>query len=119
MQALESSRLEHGSTTVPRAEPPEDGFSLETIGMGDRQAFELLCHEYYGPLAHFLSLLLPTLPTRDLCEDVFAEVWNAAGEIPPSLTAMTLVLSIGLRQAAACHSGGNSPAAVEIGRAHV
>jgi DNA-directed RNA polymerase specialized sigma24 family protein len=113
MQALESSRLEHGSTTVPRAEPPEDGFSLETIGMGDRQAFELLCHEYYGPLAHFLSLLLPTLPTRDLCEDVFAEVWNAAGEIPPSLTAMTLVLSIGLRQAAACHSGGNSPAAVD------
>lgn len=114
MQALESSRMDHGSTTVPRADLPEDDFRLETIGAGDRQAFELLCHEYYGPLAHFLSLLLPTMPTRDVCDEVFAEVWNSASACPPNLTAMTLVLSIGLRQAAACHSaGGNSPAVAD------
>ena len=112
MQALESSRLDHGSATVPQAESSDDDLRLETIGAGDRQAFELLCHECYGPLAHFLSLLLPTMPTRDLCEEVFMEVWDGASADPPNLTALTLVLSIGLRQAAACHSGAQRPAAV-------
>ena len=116
MQALDSSPVDHGTATVPRADLPEDDFSLETIGAGDRQAFELLFHQYFGPLSHFLSLLLPTLPTRDLCERVFAEVWNSASECPPDLTAMPLVLSIGLRQAAECHSRGNAPAAVDTRR---
>jgi DNA-directed RNA polymerase specialized sigma24 family protein len=111
MQALESSRMDHGSATVPRADLPEEDFRLETIGAGDRQAFELLCLECYGPLAHFLSLLLPTIPTRDLCEEVFMEVWNSASAGPSNLTAMTLVLSIGLRRAAACHSSGQLPTA--------
>ena len=100
MQAFESSRLEPGSATVPQAEPPEEDFRLETMGAGDRQAFELLCHDYYGPLAHFLSLLLPAMPTRELCEDVFAEVWTSAGACPPNLNALTFILRIGLRQAA-------------------
>ena len=108
MQALESSGLTlgHGSATVPPSDVPEDDFRLEIIGAGDRQAFELLCHEYYGPLAHFLSLLLPTMPTLELCEEVFAEVWNSASACPANLTAMTLVLTIGLRQAAEFRSAG-------------
>jgi DNA-directed RNA polymerase specialized sigma24 family protein len=108
MQAFESSglTLDHGSATVPLSDMPEDDFRLETIGAGDRQAFELLFHEYYGPLAHFLSLLLPTMPTRELCEEVFAEVWNSASACPANLTAMTLVLTIGLRQAAEFRSAG-------------
>jgi DNA-directed RNA polymerase specialized sigma24 family protein len=83
-----------------------EDFGLETIGAGKRQAFELLCHEYYGPLAHFLSLLLPTMPTRELCEDVFAEVWARAGTCPANLAALTLILSIGLRQAAEFRAAG-------------
>jgi DNA-directed RNA polymerase specialized sigma24 family protein len=78
----------------------EEDFGLETIGAGKRQAFELLCHEYYGTLTHFLSLLLPTVPTRELSEDIFAEVWTRASDGPPNLTALTLILSIGLEQAA-------------------
>ena len=83
-----------------------EDFGLETIGAGKRQAFELLCHEYYGPLAHFLSLLLPTTPTRELCEDVFAEVWARADTCPANLAALTLILSIGLRQAAESRPAG-------------
>ena len=113
MQALESSPVDLGTATVPRADLPEDDFSLETIGAGDRQAFELVFHQCFGPLAHFLSLLLPAMPIRDLCENVFAEVWDSASECPPNLIAMTLVLSIGLRQAAECHASGNAPAAVD------
>ena len=109
MQALESSGLTlgHGSATVPPSDVLEDDFRLEIIGAGDRQAFELLFHEYYGQLAHFLSLLLPTMPTRELCEEVFAEVWSSAGAArPANLSAMTLVLTIGLRQAAEFRSAG-------------
>jgi len=113
MQALESTRPDPGSATRTPAESLEDDFRLETIGAGDRQAFELLCHEYYGPLAHFLALLLPTMPTRDLCEEVFAEVWSSATGGPQNLTAMALVLSIGLRQAAARNSGDNTAATVD------
>ena len=116
MQALESSRpsLDHGTAAaVSRADLPEDDFSLEIIGAGDRQAFEVLCHEHYGPLEHFFSLLLPTMPTRDLCEEVFVEVWSSARECPPNLTAMTLILTIGLRHAAAYHYGGNTPVDVD------
>lgn len=110
MQALESSGLTlgHGSATVPPSDVPEGDFRLEIIGAGDRQAFELLFHEYYGLLAHFLSLLLPTVPTRELCEEVFAEVWSSAGACPANLSAITLVLTIGLRQAAELRSAGAS-----------
>jgi DNA-directed RNA polymerase specialized sigma24 family protein len=109
MQALESSRnsADRGSTASPLAEAAEDDLRLEAIRAGDRQAFERLCHEYYGPLAHFLSLVLPTLPTRDLCEEVFAEVWASPRPCPPDVT--TLVLGIGLRQAATLHSGHTGP----------
>jgi DNA-directed RNA polymerase specialized sigma24 family protein len=115
MQALESSRPtpDLGSAAVPPSDLPAGDFRLEIIGAGDLQAFELLFHEYYDPLAHFLSLLLPTTPTRDLCEEVFAELWSSASECPPDLAALTFVLCIGLRQAAACHSGGDSPVAAD------
>jgi DNA-directed RNA polymerase specialized sigma24 family protein len=116
MQALESSRptLDHGSAAVlPQPDLPEDDFSLEIIGAGDRQAFELLCHEYYGRVEHFFSLLLPTMPARDLCEEVFVEVWSSARECPPNLAALTLILSIGLRHAAAYHYGADAPSAAD------
>jgi DNA-directed RNA polymerase specialized sigma24 family protein len=93
----------------------EEDFNLQSIGAGDSRAFQLLCHKYYSPLAHFLSLLLPTTLTRDLCEEVLAEVWNSASGCPQSQRALTFVLRIGLRQAAAARSqtptaGGTSGA---------
>jgi DNA-directed RNA polymerase specialized sigma24 family protein len=119
MQALESSRLtlNNGSATIPWGDLTEEDFCLGAIGAGSLQAFERLCHRYYGPLAHFLSLLLPATLTRELCEEILAEVWTSAGDCPQNLTALTFVLRIGLRQATALHSG--NPAATGSASAEI
>jgi DNA-directed RNA polymerase specialized sigma24 family protein len=77
----------------------EDESRLAALRTRDRQAFEELCRECYPSVTHFLSLVIPEVPTEDVCIDAFTKAWLHVEGSPRNIAAHTWMFSIVYRQA--------------------
>jgi RNA polymerase sigma-70 factor (ECF subfamily) len=76
--------------------PLDDARLLKRIGAGDRAAMKLLYERHSEALYHFIRVRLrDPFEAADVMQEVFLEIWRAAGRFEARSTARTWIFGIG------------------------